>query len=136
MTMTKSITENFSRLKTQEVPHDLFGKIMVKIAAKQRRRALWSFVFSGVVFLVTLGSVVPVVADVHASMTQSGTYQFISLMFSNFSQVASSWQDFLFSLLESLPIFGIAIFLAVMAFLLTSLRFISRDFKILFYRHY
>lgn len=130
------LQKHFSKLETREVPKGLFDKIMAKIALKRRRRAILSFAFSSMMLVAGAVFMVPVLLDVHAAMIQSGTYQFVSLMFSNFSEVAASWQDYVFSLFESLPILSIAAFLATVLFVLASLRFISRDVKILFYRHF
>lgn len=125
----------FSKLPSHQVPGELFGKIMAKISKKQRRRALWEFVVSSTFFVGALAFFVPVVTAVHNAMVQSGSYEYFALVFSNFSEVLSSWQDFASSFLESLPILGIAGFLITMFVLLASLRFISRDAKILFYHH-
>jgi len=125
----------FSKLPTPQVPRDLFGKIMAKISVKQRRRALWEFVVSSAVFLAALAFFIPVMAAVHDSMTQSGSYQYAGLVFTNFSEVMSSWQDFAASFFESLPLLGIAAILVSVFMLLGSLRYISRDAKILFFHH-
>jgi hypothetical protein len=134
--MDNPLQKNFSNLTVHRPPRDLLVKIMAKIAQRQRKMAIWNFAVSGVVFVVTLVVLVPAFVAVHSAMTQSGSYQFMSLLFSNFSEVAASWQDFMFSLLESLPILGIAALLMTILFLLGSLRFINRDVKILFYRHF
>ncbi len=126
----------FSKLQTRKVPEGLLEKIMMKVSLKQRRRAIWEFVCSSLVFVATLGLLVPAVSAAHNAMVSSGFYQYIALIFSNFSEVMSSWQDFMFSLLESLPVFSIIVFLAILFFLLASLRYISRDAKILFHRHH
>lgn len=103
---------------------------------KRRKRAIWSFVFSSIVFVSAFVLMVPTFLAIHGAMVQSGSYQYISLVFSNFGDVMASWQDFILSLLESLPVFTIALFFAVVFFLLASLKYISRDVKILFLRHH
>jgi len=134
--MKTTLQKDFTQLQMQKVPNGLFEKILHQIEMKKRKHALLSFIFSSMVFVATFVTMVPVFLVLHSAMSQSGSYQYFSLVFSNFGEVMSSWQDFALSFLESLPVFTIAIFLAIVFFLLASVHYISRDVKVLFFRHH
>ena len=116
-----------------ELPEGILERIMVRIKAEQRfltfkrRLAIFSvgLVGSGIAF-------VPVFRMVRVSFAESGFLQFFSLLFSDFGIVAAYWQSFTMSLLESLPVMSLAIFLAVILIFLESLRFLARDIKFVF----
>ncbi len=116
-----------------ELPEGILERIMVRIHAEQRfltfkrRLAIFSFglIGSGIAFI-------PTFKMVQAGFAESGFLQFFSLFFSDFGIVAVYWQSFTMSLLETLPVMSLAIFLAVIFIFLESLRFLARDIKFIF----
>ncbi|MDO8582162.1 MAG: hypothetical protein Q7S16_04800, partial [bacterium] len=81
---------------------------------------------------VSFFALLPVFNMMRADMVQSGFAEFFSLLFSDIGMVAAYWQNFAFTLLESLPAVSIAAFLATVLVFLGSLRIITRDMKYIY----
>lgn len=127
----KNYEKLFTHLKPPEPPEGLLGRIMLRIRGDERRRArTWRFAFFTLIFLATAGAAVPAFQSLQTSLTESGSIQFASLLFSDFGAVTAYWQSFGLALLESLPAMSIAIFLAVIFGFLQSLKCIVRDIKV------
>lgn len=95
-----------------------------KILALKRRRIIFSF---GAV-ISALG-LIPAYLALQASLAESGFFQFFSLIFSDSEIIAAYWQNFVLSLLESLPIINLAIFLAVIMAFLEFLKLLTKNLK-------
>jgi len=85
--------------------------------------------------LFTLGLAASLVVLVFSFMSfrsgvvSSGFADFFSLLFSDFRVVTYYWQNYILSLLESLPIFSLAIFLAAIFSVLELVKLTARDAK-------
>ncbi|MCX6790945.1 MAG: hypothetical protein NTV62_01980 [Candidatus Gribaldobacteria bacterium] len=105
----------------------LFDRVMQGIKQEQQRRILRRKVW---IFSISLGgsliAIVPVSMAVKTGFTESGFFQFVTLIFSDFNTVATSWQSYLFSLLETLPVMSLVIFLVVLLSLVESLKYLTR----------
>lgn len=115
-----------------KAPAGLSAKVLSAIEKEQRfqaaRRRLAGY---GVVFCLSLISVVPLVLSVHASLVASGFFDYASLLATDWSAVLSLWQNFALVLLEALPIFTLtALTIAVLASL-ESFRLIVKDYKLM-----
>jgi hypothetical protein len=71
---------------------------------------------------------------VQAGFSESGFFHFFSLLFSDFSVIASYWDNFIISLLETLPVIkltllftAVLIFLEMLKLFANDLRFISKS---------
>ena len=94
------------------VPQHLLGRVMQRIGAEQRLASLRKrFAAVAVVSLGVLVSVVPAWDSVQLALTQSGFSTYLGLAFSDPSVVATAWQDYSLSLLESFPMVEAAVFL-------------------------
>lgn len=115
-----------------EPPEYLFGKIMNRIKREQqllnlRKRLI---IFS----TGTAGSIiafVPALNAVRADLTESGILHFISLVFSDFTTVVTLWKELAFSVLESLPIISIAVFLAAIFMFLGCIKFLAQNMAVI-----
>lgn len=111
-----------------ELPEGILDRIMARLKAEQRlltvkrRVAIFSIGLfgSGVAFI-------PAFKMAQLEISNSGFLQFFSLLFSDFGTVAAYWQSFTMSLLETIPAFSLAVFLAIAFVFLESLRFLARD---------
>jgi len=132
--MHKNDKKLFSYNKSPETPDDLFDKVILSIKKEEHRIAILKrrlAIFS----LGIIGSVVafiPAVRMVQAGFSESGFSHFFSLLFSDFGIIATYWQNFMISLLETLPIIHLAILLAITFVFLGSLKFLARDLKFIF----
>lgn len=118
-----------------EPPEYLFDKIMNRI---KRERQLLNLRKRLIIFSTgAAGSImafIPALNAVRANLAESGILHFISLVFSDFTIVVTLWKEFAFSILESLPIISIAIFLATIFMFLGCIKFLSQDIAIIFTR--
>ncbi len=105
----------FNSLEDAPVPNGLKESVLLRIeseALKQRRIQMGFFVSAsfasgfGTVFLFTL---------LLKSLSQSGLYEYLSLIFSDGGALVSFWKEFAFTFMESLPVLVLAGFLAATA---------------------
>jgi hypothetical protein len=73
----------------------------------------------------------PAVKMLLSDFDQSGFLRFFSLIFSDFSTVATYWQSFTMVLLQTLPAISLALLLAILLVFLQSVKSLSRDVKII-----
>lgn len=127
----KDYEKLFSHLEPPALPEDLFARILLRIRREQHFRALkWRFGFFALMLVGTATAAIPAFRSAQSSFAESGSMQFLSLLFSDFGTVAAYWQNFSLALLESLPVMSVAILLAVILGFFQSLRFVARDFKV------
>lgn len=128
--------QNLKRLpknyRLAEAPDGLFDKIMGrlqkerKILTLKRRLAIFSL---GAI-LSALG-LIPAYQTLQASLAESGFFQFFSLIFSDSQIISAYWQNFVLSLLESLPTLNLIIFLAVTIVFLEFLKLLIKNLKVI-----
>lgn len=81
---------------------------------KEKKR---STIFASVAFASLLG-IVAAIGEIISTATQSGFARYVSLVFSDWSSVTLIWKTFALSIVETAPIFGLAICsVAILAFL-------------------
>jgi len=131
--MHKDWEKLFNYLKTPEPAEGLFEKITQRIRKEQRlliikrRLALFSIGVVG-----SAAAFIPVFRMVQSGFTESGFTEFFSLIFSDLGPVTAHWQNFVLALLESLPVMSIAAFLGIIFIFIESLKFLTRDIKVVF----
>src|SRR3989344_3375068 len=123
----KDYEKLFSRL---EPPEHLSARILLRIRREQHLGVLkWRFAFFALTLVGTAVATIPAFQSVQSSLAESGSMQFLSLLFSDFGSVAVSWQGFGLAILESIPVMSVAIFLALVLGFFQSLKFVTRDYK-------
>jgi hypothetical protein len=131
--MRKDYEKLFTYLKSPEPPGDLFNRVINRIQKERRllilKRRMFIFSLSAVCSAIAL---IPAFKMVKTGFTESGFMQFFSLLFSDFKIVVAYGQNFILSLLETLPVMSLVILLVVVLVFLESLRFLTRDIKIIF----
>ncbi len=96
------IREIFSNLDRLEPGEELYSSIKKAIILK-KRIMVSEFVAMGSGFVVVLSLVFYSTKTVFEKISQSGTIQFFSLLFSDFKDVLANWKSFSLYILESLP---------------------------------
>lgn len=113
----------------------LFEKIMLRIWAERNKIAIKrKIVIFSVILAVSFAGLFPVVKATYSGFVNSGFTQLFSLIFSDTSVVIGLWQNFVLSLLETLPINGILITGVLVVIFFGSLRFLSNNIKNYEYR--
>ena len=123
----------FQSIEHIEPPYGLLGSILARISEAQRRNARTRLAFWSAGALVALGALVPVLRYAGQEFSQSGFYDYFSLLFSDGSMLlANSWKELALSLAESLPLMGVTLVLATFFVLLGLIRLIGRDMQTAF----
>jgi len=113
-----------------EIPNnDLAQNVWHGIARAERRSDRRALLGYGLLSFTLLAVIVPVFKDLAVQFSQSGFGEYLSLALSG-GAVASYWKELMLSLAESLPAWGIAICLTLVALLFGSLRAVVRHVKI------
>jgi hypothetical protein len=115
-----------------EPPIGLFEKVMDRISKERRiliikRRII---VFS-IVFVGSLFAFFPTLKMVSVELSSSGFNQFFSLIFSDFTVVMRYWQSFTLTLLETLPVISLVLFLTILLVFLESLKSLVKNIKMI-----
>lgn len=119
--MNSNYEKLFSTLKTPEPPAGLIQKILLRIERRERNILIAKIAASACVFGASVGIAIAGYVNLMASLSQSGFFQILSLMFSDFSSMVANFPDFAFSIMESFPIFTTALVLAAVMFAIWSM---------------
>lgn len=125
----------FSRLDRVKPPIGLLPAVRSRLQQEQRawiRHKRRAGIFSVLGIFLSLAVLVFAVASLEASLSDSGFWTFLSLLFSDFAVVAAYWQSFVWSLVESLPLLTLAVFFGAAFILAESIRVLSFDSGFLF----
>ncbi len=119
--------------KEINLPEGLLERVLARIQREKRLRSLKRqlVVFS----MLAVGSSVAMVPSfqmVRTNFIESGFFNFLSLLFSDFKVVTASWQNFALSLLEALPLTGLIIFLGLGLVFFASVLVLTKESKIIF----
>jgi len=101
-------------------PAGLAKKILLCIKREERRRFLTRTVALGAALAGSMALVVYGGVAVAADASRSGFISFASLFFSDFSATIASFSDFIFSVVESFPVFSAALLLSGVFFAIWS----------------
>lgn len=113
--MTAEFKKILNKIEREEMPLpiNLVNKIILsvdkKVSHDSKIKALGLSFVSFISFLISI----PIISQIITSFTQSGFYNYISIIFSDSDVVFIYWKEILISLIESLPVIGIASLLAI-----------------------
>jgi hypothetical protein len=107
-----------------EPPEGLYEKILKRIQFESRRLAKIKFVLFGSSAIISLAGVFFSFQYILQEMSQSGFYNYLSLVFSDTGVVTTYWKEFSLLLAESAPVMGIIFFLGAVLALLGSLKYL------------
>jgi len=119
--MSHNYEKLFSTISTPEPPAGLTEKILLRISLRERRALAARIAVSACVFGVSVAMAVAGYLNLMASLSQSGFFEIFSLAFSDFSSIAANFPDFALSIMESFPIFTMALLLAGVMFAIWSM---------------
>lgn len=102
------------------VPKGLRQSILLNIARAEYQRARKFLFASAVVIPAALAGVFFAAQYLDQSFQQSGFYEYLSLVFSGDGTILAYWKELLYSLVETMPVFGAAVFLSALGFFIWS----------------
>jgi len=124
--MEKDLKKAFQNISF-EPKNDLAESIWLMVLSRERRIIrIKLYVFSSTLFLSLLGFI-PVFKALFAEFTQSGFYEYFSLVFSSGNNLVSYWKELVLSLVESLPVLNIILSLSLIFIFLWSLRYVLKQ---------
>ncbi len=113
-----------------EPPEGLLQDVMHCIKEYERKRAARRTVFFSVLMALSFASLVPAYRLFLSDLQRSGIAQFLSLLFSDFGVVMSSWRMFAMAVLESFPALSVAVVFLLLAVLLQSFLLFKKNVSI------
>ena len=124
--MNEKLKKNFSEVK-YEPSQNLSSAIWRTLITRNERVVrVKLFVFSIISLASGLG-LIPVFKLLSNDLARSGFYQYLSLLFSSNGSIASYWQEFMFSIAESLPLASILFLLGLIFVFFLSLRYLIKQ---------
>lgn len=131
--MRQDYEKLFTFLPAPDPSGELYQKIILRLRREEKflslRKRMIIFSFG------LIGSVIaflPAWQWLKTGLVESGFTQFLSLFFSDTGIIAAYWQNFALTLLESLPVMSLAVFLTIAFIFLNSLKSLYKDVKIIF----
>ena len=116
-----------------EPPIGLLEKILKRIHKEERILVVRRLVIFSTTLLFSVAGFIPATKMLLSDFSQSGFLRFFSLIFSDFPTVATYWQSFTMTLLQTLPALSLALFLAVLLTFLQSIKSLTKDVKTMFF---
>lgn len=109
-------------------PKGLFKKVMRRIH-EERKLLIFKrrLVFLSIIFIGSIAALIPTFRMTQVGFAESGFIEFFSLLFSDAGIIATYWQNFALSLLETLPVTSLIIFLTIMLLFLESLKLLINN---------
>lgn len=101
---------------------DLAADICRTIEIREKRNHQIKFWGYSALATVSLIGIIPALTGLSQQLSQSGFYHYVGLGFSNIGAVAEFWKQFLATIVESIPIMSIILFLALLVILGWSFR--------------
>lgn len=122
----------FTPFKSPEPPEGLFEQIMRRVHKEERLLAVKRMIVFSLGLIGSAIAFFPALQTMRGVFAESGFMEFFSLLFSDAGLVMTYWQNFIMTLLESLPVISLSIFLAVIFVFLESFKFLAMDIKFIF----
>lgn len=112
--MEEDCDKPFKSAELVEPPGHMLGAILGRIQTIKRRRAIARFVAGASSAVFSIITLLWGLQYLIVDMARSGFFNFSSLVFSDGGAILAYWRDFLFSLVESMPAFGMIIVLTAL----------------------
>lgn len=124
--MEKELKKAFNKAKYEE-KSDLALAVWDNINIQNKRIMsfkLWAF---SSISLASLIGLIPAFKNLSSELTQSGIYDYFSLLFSNNGSISYYSKELAFSIAESLPTMSIVLSLSLVFILFLSLKFTTKQ---------
>jgi hypothetical protein len=115
--MNEEFKKILNKVDTCEVsvPAGLADSIILKIDNNAKQQAKLKTLGLGFVSVLSIITSVPIISQIITSFTQSGFYNYLSIIFSDGDVAIVYWKEILLTLAESLPVIAIISLLIVLA---------------------
>ena len=124
--MNENLKKAFNNIKYQS-EQDLSEKVWYSIVKHEKRIFHIKLYTFSLFSLLSLAGMIPAFKMLFADFSQSGFYEYFSLLFSSNGALASSWKELIYSLAESLPTISIIFSFSILFIFFLSLRFVLKQ---------
>lgn len=124
--MDKNLKYTLQKAK-YEPSTDLADSIWHKIIIRNKRITFIKISAFSTLGALSLFGLIPVSETLLSKFTNSGFYEYFSLLFSNNSEIASYWKDLAYSMAESLPMINIIYVFVLIFTLFLSIKYITKQ---------
>ena len=116
-----------NNLGGKPAPEDLYQAVLLRVATEQRRSVRRRFAMAVGSLVASVSAGVAAVLVLANSLTASGFWKFISLVFSDGATVMTYWREFSLSILESFSVPEMLATLACVFAVMVSLKFLLKN---------
>ncbi|MEK7576311.1 MAG: hypothetical protein AAB482_01315 [Patescibacteria group bacterium] len=113
-----------------EPPEGLYHRILARIARARLRAARIRLGFLSMTIVGSLAALIPALQYTLQEFTQSGFYQYLSLVLSDGGTLFAHWHEYILTLAESLPLAGITLMLSGIFVLFGSLKLAIKYYEL------
>lgn len=113
-----------------EPPKELYHRILTQITLAKRRRVRIRLSLLSVTIAGSAVALIPAAQYTVKEFAQSGFYQYLLLAFSDSGTLALYWREYMFTLVESLPLIGVTLVLSGIFVLLGSLKLALKNYEL------
>ena len=106
--MSKNLTI-FKKMPSLEAPAGLKGIIMLRIREEERRAAKRMVLLVVPIAVLSLSGILWALVSAATSLSETGFFQYVSLIFSDTGSIASMWYPFALTIIDSLPVFALTV---------------------------
>lgn len=117
------------KLPCPPLPEGLKGRILMAIEARRRLTARVHSLIWGALGLGSLTVAAFSLQSTWGQLGQSGFGYYFALLFSDGGSLVASWKELLLTITESLPLFGLTVFLAAVWALLESIKGLLTNYR-------
>jgi hypothetical protein len=128
--MEKDYSKLFQNLEPVNTPEGLLGAVHLRIEKEQRRMARTRLAVFIPLAIVSCFAVAFSFQYLAQEVSRSGIGEYLSIIFSDTSTLFAYWKEFSLSIIESMPIWGTALFLGSIFVLLGSLKSVIKNTQI------
>jgi hypothetical protein len=125
----------FTTVEKIEPKKGLSSAVLSRIYKYRQRVARIKFAILSLISVASGTALFPVVSYALSSLTETGSYEYLSLLFSDGVAILPYWKEFAFTIIETIPVFEISMVLAVTYALLQSLKLAVKNAPAAFYRY-
>ena len=124
--MRENLSKAFKKIIYTPNP-ELSRIICCKIASREKRIIRIKLYVFSIIGSFSIIGFIPAIKALFTEFTQSGFYEYFSLLFSSGKNLTSYWKELSFSLAESLPVFNIIFLFSLIFIFLLSLRYVLKQ---------
>ncbi len=115
--------EFIARSGVHEPPQRLYGAVLSRLEREKNRARTLKLWMSGTATAISLAALVPATGLLVRGFGESGFASYLSLLWSDGEAVMNFWAEYLLSLVDSLPLGGLAGFCLALFVFLGSLKY-------------